>query len=240
MTTLTTEQLRAHWECEGPHHNNEDPIADIIYKENMKGNTMSTPSDSLRTACDKYWDPDTRLVSKLKRGSGITLDYVDHATVTRMLIDIDPLWTWEPMGINEHGQPIIDTDDNGAPRAIWIYMTVHGKTIPAVGTIERPGMKGYGDALKELIGDALRNGALRFGVCGGLWARSNWDDATSPVAPTMTSILQELDADKRKKVKESLNLEGTPKLADIITALTNSGFDMDKQTIDAWLEERTQ
>jgi hypothetical protein len=39
-------------------------------------------------------------------------------------------------------------------------------------------MPGKGDAIKELIGDLCRNGALRFGVAGSLWSKA--DRAESP------------------------------------------------------------
>jgi hypothetical protein len=47
---------------------------------------------------------------------------------------------------------------------------------PAYGSCE-PGKR---DAVKELIGDAIRNGAMRFGVAGGLWSKGEWDGEQKP------------------------------------------------------------
>jgi len=246
---LATETLRAWHECEGPHHNNDDPFYTEFVNKTPGEPQMDTPrftyqTEQLNLAVTKYWDPEKKLISKIKRGSGLELDYVDHATVTRMLIDIDPYWEWEPMGLTEHGTPYLECDESGNPRAMWVLMTVCGRTIPAVGTIERPGAKGYGDTLKELIGDAIRNGALRFGICGGLWARGKWDEPMSAPAPKsiVNPLLDELGAltaDQKKQIKESLGITGQTTIAKIADTLTKSGYNMENQTLTAWLEEQT-
>lgn len=100
----------------------------------------------------------------------VHLDYVGHAWVTRALIEADPLWTWEPVAWTEAGEPLI-TNAGGHLR-LWIRLTLHGKTIPAVGTC--PSSKPEPE--KELIGDALRNGAMRFGIALSLWAKDEWAD----------------------------------------------------------------
>lgn len=244
---LTTDQLRDWWEGAGPYHNNDDPILTLLTRGNKNMHYDNAPKEGdeerLRSGCEKYWTPDPSLVSKIQRSSGLSLDYVDHATVTRMLIDIDPFWKWEPMGTDLNGSPIIDCDDNGNPRAIWIRMTVAGRTIPAVGTIERPGAKGYGDTLKELIGDAIRNGALRFGVCGSLWARGKWDEPTS-VAPVVSDkarktsdALKTLSADDKAALKGYLQLGEKAALKDVVLAVMNAGYDPDEMDINAFLKE---
>ena len=51
----------------------------------------------------QYGRPNPADVSKLpKRGSNgetIYLDYVGHAAITRILLEIDPGYTWEPLAI---------------------------------------------------------------------------------------------------------------------------------------------
>lgn len=106
----------------------------------------------------------SHLVRKTKTGD-ITLDYLDHAQTTAALIAIDPLWTWEPMATDEHGKPHIFSANGQAH--LWIWLTVLGKRLPAVGTAEA----NKSDCAKELIGDAIRNGAMRFGVALGLWSK---------------------------------------------------------------------
>lgn len=89
------------------------------------------------------------------------LDYMGHAAVTDRLLDADPFWNWDWIAKDEHGNPIYD-----AVGGLWITLTVCGVTRKAYGAAE--GKKGP-DAIKEIIGDALRNGAMRFGVALELW-----------------------------------------------------------------------
>ena len=97
------------------------------------------------------------------------LSYLGHADTTRALIEADPCWTWIPMATDERGLPVLDCDEQGRPVGMWIWITVCGVERPAYGSCE-PGKR---DAVKELIGDALRNGAMRFGVAGGLWSKAD-------------------------------------------------------------------
>lgn len=91
----------------------------------------------------------------------IHLDYVSHAVITDFLCREDPDWTWEPMAVDEHGAPVIS---NGG---LWIKLTVFGKTLPGYGDAEG------GRGIKEMIGDALRNGAMRFGIGLDLWIKED-------------------------------------------------------------------
>jgi hypothetical protein len=114
----------------------------------------------------------------------IHIDYVGHAETTKVLIDIDPLWSWEPVAWTEAGTPAIV--DRGANLEMWGRLTVLGKTLPCVGTAP----KGKDDAAKELIGDLLRNGAMRFGIALSLWSKAerfeveNDEPAAPPAPPT--------------------------------------------------------
>ena len=91
----------------------------------------------------------------------VHLDYVGHAALTDRLLDCDPNWNWEPTAWNEMGQPVMDA--NGG---MWIKLTVCGVTRFGYG---HPDGKKGGDAIKEVIGDALRNAAMRFGAALDLW-----------------------------------------------------------------------
>ena len=95
-------------------------------------------------------------IGKLPKG-GVQLDYVGHAAVTDRLLSVDPEWNWEPMGFTPEGLPALDRDGN-----LWIRLTIHGHTRLGVGD---------GRSMKEKIGDALRNGAMRFGVALDLWSK---------------------------------------------------------------------
>lgn len=89
------------------------------------------------------------------------LSYVGHAALTDRLLDVDPLWSWEPLAFDEKGLPLID-----AQGGLWIKLTVCGVTRYGYGDAE--GKSGPA-AMKERIGDALRNAAMRFGAALDLW-----------------------------------------------------------------------
>lgn len=122
-------------------------------------------ADRLRAFLDAWWSPDPALVSTLPKG-GAQLEYVSHAEVTRALIEVDPLWMWEPMGYDEHGQPVLERDSNGNPVGLWGWMTVCGVRRPCYGSCEPRDR----EPVKILVGDLIRNGAMRFGCCAALWS----------------------------------------------------------------------
>lgn len=93
------------------------------------------------------------------------LDYVGHAALTDRLLDADPNWNWEPMACNPDGSPAFD-----GVGGLWIKLTVCGQTRLGYGHAE--GKRG-GDAIKEVIGDALRNAAMRFGAALDLWHKGD-------------------------------------------------------------------
>jgi hypothetical protein len=87
----------------------------------------------------------------------IELDYVGHAAVTDRLLSVDPLWSWEPLVVDALGMPVYDEY-----KGLWIKLTICGVT-----------RLGYGDGPdpKQRISDAIRNGAMRFGVALYLWGK---------------------------------------------------------------------
>lgn len=91
----------------------------------------------------------------------IQLTYVGHAALTDRLLEADPTWSWEPLALDANGLPAIDRDGG-----MWIKLTVCGVT--RLGYGDAQGKTG-GDAMKERIGDALRNAAMRFGAALDLW-----------------------------------------------------------------------
>jgi hypothetical protein len=93
------------------------------------------------------------------------LDFVGHAAVTDRLLTVDPEWTWEPMGVDPQGLPVLDRDGN-----LWIRLTVCGVTRVGVGD---------GPSMKEKIGDAVRNAAMRFGVALALWTKDELESGAT-------------------------------------------------------------
>lgn len=149
----------------------------------------------LRAVLEQYATPDEKVVSKLPKKNNSTgqtayLDYVGHADITRMLIEIDPLWNWEPVAW-ENGRPQLTMI--GGSAVMWGRMTLLGKTLLGVGSVEtvRYGTGGTkiekSDVDKELVGDFLRNAAMRFGLCLSLWTKSDWDTSTHPSAAAPTT-----------------------------------------------------
>jgi hypothetical protein len=95
----------------------------------------------------------------------VHLDYVGHAALTDRLLDTDLEWSWEPVGFTSEGLPALDR--NGG---LWIKLTVCGVTRYGYGAADG---KSGGDAMKEMIGDALRNAAMRFGAALDLWHKGD-------------------------------------------------------------------
>lgn len=103
----------------------------------------------------------------------VHLDFVGHAAVTSRLLEVDPEWTWEPKaGWDDNGEPKFVRSPKGDPIRLWITLTVLGVTRPGVGTVD-PGTR---DPEKQLIGDALRNAAMRFGVALDLWIKGQEEE----------------------------------------------------------------
>lgn len=96
------------------------------------------------------------------------LDYVGHAEVTDRLLQADPQWTWEPVAFDNSGLPM--RDQLGG---LWIRLTVAGVTRLGYGHADG---KTSPDAVKEAIGDALRNAAMRFGVAVDMWGATFKDE----------------------------------------------------------------
>lgn len=95
----------------------------------------------------------------------VTLDYVGHAATTDRLLSVDPLWSWKPVAFDSQGLPLLDREGG-----LWIRLTVLGMT--RLGYGDAQGKTG-GDAMKERIGDAIRNAAMRFGVALDLWHKGD-------------------------------------------------------------------
>lgn len=95
----------------------------------------------------------------------VHLDYVGHAALTDRLLDCDPTWNWEPMALAPNGAPALDQSGG-----MWIKLTVCGVTRLGYGHADG---KSGGDAIKEVIGDALRNAAMRFGAALDLWHKGD-------------------------------------------------------------------
>lgn len=97
----------------------------------------------------------------------VHLDYVGHAALTDRLLDTDPAWYWEPLAFKD-GLPAFDADGG-----LWIKLTVCGVTRLGYGNAAESEYKEIGSRQKEVIGDALRNAAMRFGAALELWHKGD-------------------------------------------------------------------
>lgn len=100
----------------------------------------------------------------------VHLDYVGHAALTDRLLEVDPEWSWEPLAKGPDGLPAFDKDGG-----LWIELTICGVT--RLGYGDAQGKRG-GNAVKEAIGDALRNAGMRFGAALDLWHKGDLHDAS--------------------------------------------------------------
>lgn len=105
-------------------------------------------------------------IGKLPKG-GIFLDFVGHGYLTARFLDADPYWDWEPLAYDERGLPLFDEFGG-----LWIKLTICGVTRKGYG--DAAGKKGP-NAIKEAIGDALRNAGMRFGAALDLWCKGDPD-----------------------------------------------------------------
>ena len=150
-----------------------------------------THAGRLADIVTKWADPEPGMLSKLPKPTrkenpkgrcdvcrgyhglpAVHLDYMGHADVTEALIDADPFWNWRPAAIDHNtGGPVIVREKMAT---MWGYLTVLGVERMCVGTADG----GKEEYAKELIGDLLRNGAMRFGIGLRLWSKADHLDAT--------------------------------------------------------------
>jgi len=154
----------------------------------------------------------------------VHLDYVGHAALTDRLLDVDPLWSWEPLAFDETGLPAIER--NGG---MWIKLTVCGVT--RLGFGDAQGKTG-GDAVKETIGDALRNAAMRFGAALDLWHKGDLhaDDADHAAPP-------EKEVKPKPRINKQQMQKATAAIIDCIESQDELGM---KEVIDELDEDEQQ
>lgn len=149
----------------------------------------------------------------------IHLTYVGHAGITDRLNSIGPEnWSWEPMAYDSIGQPLI------AGGGMWIWLTVLGKRLPAFGDAQG---KSGPNAIKEIIGDALRNGAMRFGIGTYLWSKS--DKAKAALHR------QGIDPDADEKYSEATMAQFRKVFGDYVKDYKSEG--VTGEGVKKWLED---
>lgn len=144
----------------------------------------------------------------------IHLDYVGHAALTARLLECDPKWNWEPLAVGEDGYPVIDR--NGG---MWIKLTVCGVT--RLGYGDAQGKTG-GDAMKERIGDALRNASMRFGAALDLWHKGEHPLFNQGDSDTLSPSRKKKDAPSPAQKRTSTPASTPTAVKDVPSPLLDS------------------
>lgn len=165
------------------------------------------------------------------------LDFVGHADITDRFLSVDPEWTWEPVhrDVDPHvlaaavgsGNPAVveavmqaappKFDSNGG---MWIKLTIGGVT--RLGYGDAAGKSGP-NAVKEAIGDALRNAGMRFGVALDMWRKEGTE------APESAQVPAQQRTDKRwlesiaKRIEAAGSIEELRTLASEIEGKVHVG-----------------
>lgn len=112
----------------------------------------------------------------------VHVPYLGHAVITERLNEAAPEWWWEPLALDAQGLPAL-----ASAGGLWIKLcipldqrTQHERVVTRLGygTADRSGHQ-----IKELIGDALRNAAMRFGCGLDLWKGAAVDQTVQPGRP---------------------------------------------------------
>ncbi|CAB4171573.1 hypothetical protein UFOVP929_4 [uncultured Caudovirales phage] len=165
---------------------------------------------ALRDLHETLRTPHPSLVENKPKG-GTMLSFVGHAAVTEMLLRHDPLWSWVPYAISPlSGEPLMDRDANGRPIGMWIKLTIFDHSRVGYGSVEANDRKQDGDLIKEIIGDGIRNAAMRFGVALNLWSKNDLEAAAPEASPADNVLTQAKgwSKSKRDKIKQVLTIRG--------------------------------
>jgi hypothetical protein len=147
--------------------------------------TCKQCSDAQDRVCPNHRKSKCDECGQYMTNAHIHLDFVGHADITDRLLTVDPDWSWEPVerAIDPQvlaaavatGNPDMVTAilQSAPPRigqdgTLWIRLTVGGVT--RLGFGDALGKRGP-NAVKEAIGDALRNAAMRFGAGLDMWRK---------------------------------------------------------------------
>lgn len=131
------------------------------------------------------WPAKCAICGGLHHPRAVHLDYVGHAALTDRLLDCDPEWFWEPVAFRD-GLPAFDQSGG-----LWIKLTVCGVSRLGYGHAAGKPQMDPGAREKEVIGDALRNAAMRFGAALDLWHKGDLHIEEEVAAPPVISAEQQ-------------------------------------------------
>jgi len=188
--------------------------------------------DQLLEVLNKYAVPDPKIVGKLPKG-GIQLDFVGHADITRILIEIDPHWRLVPIAW-ENGRPAVNIVNDMA--TMWFELTLLGTSRLAIGSAK----SNSPDLDKILYGDALRNGAMRFGISLNLWTKNEWEDLDHNPTPTPAPRQQPVQESTSPKKPRTLTPLSAEQVEQFNKACVDKGLDPKVVAANAEIPEGQQ
>jgi hypothetical protein len=114
------------------------------------------------------------------------------------------------VGNDDNGSPIVDRNAEGRPIGMWIRLTIFDQGRIGYGAVEPNERRSDGDLIKEIIGDGIRNAAMRFGVALNLWSKNDLESA-APAPSAQDHVLTQAKGwskAKRDKIKQVLSIRG--------------------------------
>lgn len=154
-------------------------------------------------SCGRHGVEECRVCGAYMTVAHMHLDYVGHAEVTDRLLSVDPFWDWSPLATEADGLPKFIRSSGGNPLGLWIKLTVLGTTRLGYGSVE----PGAFDAEKQLIGDALRNAAMRFGVALDLWSKAELESSLEPVDVATGEVVETRDRPSSIPAREQAEID---------------------------------
>lgn len=156
----------------------------------------------------------------------VHLDYVGHAALTNRMLEVDPEWTWEPFALDANGLPAVVNGN------LWIRLTICGVTRIGVGDAEG------GSSLKVMIGDALRNAGMRFGMALDLWSKEDLHDFTRAQG-TVENPPEDIPASVRQAPQGPSPAEERLRNLDVLTKDINALSQADRaEYLASWKEAK--
>lgn len=160
-------------------------------------------SDSKDKVCSAHRKSKCKACGNFITNKHEHLDFVGHAFVTERLLDVDKYWTWRPIAVGSNGLPLLD--DSGG---LWIELTIGG--VGRLGYGDADGKRG-GKAIKEAIGDAIRNAAMRFGVALEMWKKESPKATGDDVPDREVERPQQTPEERKTELRGQIAIAGKGK-----------------------------
>lgn len=156
-----------------------------------------------------------------RHARSIHLDFVGHAALTNRFLNADPTWNWEPMAWSPDGLPAFDRSGG-----LWIKLTIGGVTRPGYG--DSQGKTGP-NAIKEAIGDALRNAGMRFGGALNLWHKGDLVDTLEQQGKVATAEPTESAPARATRARAATNAPAAAQTAQAAAPTPQTGAEQPAQ-----------